>query len=336
MTRYLITGGCGFIGANFIRLLHAKRPDAQITNLDALTYAGNLANLADLADDPRYRFVHGDITDEKAVADAFGDATEIVINFAAESHVDRSILGPKQFVETNIVGTTVLLQQARSAGITRFLQVGTDEVYGSLGPEGLFTEQTPLSPRSPYSSSKAAADLLAMSYFHTFELPVVISRCSNNYGPYQFPEKVMPLFLTNLLDGKKVPLYGDGKNVRDWIHVTDHGRALLALAEGGRPGEVYNIGAGMELSNLELTQAILASMGCGDEMIEYVTDRPGHDLRYAIDSSKIRDELGWQPQIDFEAGLAETTTWYKDNRPWWEAIKSGEYRDFYRKWYVER
>ncbi len=336
MTRYLVTGGCGFIGANFIRLLRAERPDAEIVNLDLLTYAGNLANLSDLADDPGYRLVKGGIADDSAVAEAFREGVDVVVNFAAESHVDRSILGPREFVTTNVLGTQVLLEQAHAAGVSCFLHVGTDEVYGSLGAEGLFTEQTNLSPRSPYSASKAGADMLVLAYHETFGLPTIVSRCCNNYGPYQFPEKVVPLFVTNLLDGRQVPLYGDGRHVRDWIHVDDHCRALLMLTDSGRSGEIYNIGSRHELTNLDLTHAILEAVGCGKEMIEHVTDRPGHDRRYAIDPSKIINELGWQPRVRFADGLAQTVAWYREHREWWEAIKSGAYRDFYRQWYEER
>jgi dTDP-glucose 4,6-dehydratase len=303
-----------------------------VVNFDLLTYAGNLANLEDCEKNPRYFFIKGDITDRTAVAKAL-EGCEVLINFAAESHVDRSIHDPDVFVKTNVLGTQVLLDEARKQGLQRFLQVSTDEVYGSLGREGLFTEQSPLQPNSPYSASKTAADCLVRAVWHTFAFPTLITRCSNNYGPYQFPEKMIPLFTSNILEGKKVPLYGDGQNVRDWIHVDDHNRAILAVLEKGNPGEVYNIGGGNEKSNKEITLKILSLLGKDEGLIEYVTDRPGHDRRYAIDASKIKQELSWKPRIDFDEGLEATLSWYRNNRSWWEDIKSGAYLDYYQKQY---
>jgi len=333
--RLLLTGGCGFIGSNFVRYVLTHRDDLEIVNLDALTYAGNLANLADFAEHPRYRFVKGDITDPTAVNTAM-EGCEAVVHMAAESHVDRSIDGPAEFVRTNVVGTQALLDAAKNHGLQRFVMVSTDEVYGSLGPEGLFSETTPLDPSSPYSSSKAAADLLTLAYHRTFELPAIVTRCSNNYGPYQFPEKLIPLFITNAHADKPLPLYGDGGNVRDWIHVDDHARALLAVLDQGQPGQVYNIGGGNERTNLEITRLILQALGKPESLITFVTDRPGHDRRYAIDASKINRELGWRPEVDFADGIAATVAWYLDHRQWWEQIKSGDYRDFYERWYGDR
>lgn len=311
-----------------------QRRDWMVCAHDALTYAGNLDNLSGLEDEPRLEFVRGDICDSDTVT-ALLERTETwaVVNFAAESHVDRSIHGCAEFIRTNVQGTQVLLDACRQAGVARFLQVSTDEVYGSLGPDGLFTERSALAPNSPYSASKAAADLLVRSYFKTHGQPVLVTRCSNNYGPYQFPEKVIPLFITNLLQGEKVPLYGDGLNVRDWIHVADHCDALLAVLERGRPGEVYNIGADNELTNLELTHRILAALDKDETMIRPVKDRPGHDRRYAIDSAKMREELGWSPAVRFDDGLAETVRWYIENESWWRAIKSGEYLKYYELQY---
>ncbi len=335
MKRILVTGGAGFIGSNFVHWALAHWPDVHVVNLDVLTYAGNLGNLDSVKDDPRYTFVRGDIADA-ALLDSIMPDVDTVINFAAESHVDRSLMSSEPFVQTNIVGTQQLLDAGRRHDVQRFLQVSTDEVYGSLGSEGEFTESTPLAPNSPYSASKAAADLLCRAYHHSFGFPVMISRCSNNYGPFQFPEKVIPLFVTNLFEGKKVPLYGDGMNVRDWIFVEDHCAALGAILEKGTPGEVYNIGADCELTNLDLTHRILAACGRDEGFIEYVKDRPGHDRRYAIDSSKVRRELGWAPQHDFDAALARTVQWYRDHEDWWRAIKSGEYLKYYELQYGRR
>jgi dTDP-glucose 4,6-dehydratase len=333
MHHLVVTGGCGFIGSNFIRHVLEIDPDVHVTNLDSLTYAGNLENLCDLASDKRYRFVRADITDREAVRQVIVKGINGVINFAAESHVDRSIHDSSPFVRTNVLGTQVLLDAARSADIGRFLQVSTDEVYGSLGDTGFFTEETPLAPNSPYSASKAAADLLVRSYVHTFHFPAVITRCSNNYGPYQFPEKLLPLFITNLLRDEPVPVYGDGQNVRDWIHVRDHCAAIYDVYRKGRVGEVYNIGGHCEKTNLELTHTILDVMGKPRSLIRYVTDRPGHDRRYAIDCRKIEQEVGWKPQVPFKKGLLETVQWYETHAEWVQNIRSGEYMKYYQKQY---
>jgi dTDP-glucose 4,6-dehydratase len=335
MKTLLVTGGCGFIGANFIRYSLAQKSEWRIVNLDALTYAGNLANLADVAGDPRYRFVKGDVAQPADVAAAMAGC-DAAVHFAAESHVDRSLDGAALFVRTNVAGTQTMLDEARRVGLQKFVQVSTDEVYGSLGPTGLFTEESPLQPSSPYSASKAAADLLALAQHRTFGLPAIVTRCSNNYGPRQFPEKLIPLFIANALADQPLPLYGDGRNVRDWIHVDDHVRALWAVLEGGRPGEVYNVGGGNERANLEITRLILELLGRPESLIRHVTDRPGHDRRYAIDSAKIRRELGWRPQVDFRQGLAGVIEWYRDHRSWWEDIQSGAYRDYYERMYAAR
>ncbi len=331
----LLTGGCGFIGTNFVRFVLANRPDWRIINLDVLSYSGNAENLADVERDPRYRFVKGDICDAAAVEPLMEEA-DCVVHMAAESHVDRSILDSKPFIVTNVLGTQTLLDAARRArggkGVGRFLMVSTDEVYGSLPlerPDLRFTEETPIQANSPYAASKAAADLMARAYHHTFGMDIVVTRCSNNFGPYQFPEKVIPLFVTNLIEGKQVPLYGDGKNVRDWIHVDDHCEAVLAVLERGAAGEVYNIGGNNERSNLELTYSILEMMGKGKESIKYVADRPGHDRRYAIDAGKTERELGWHPtRSAWPVAIEKTIAWYAANRPWWERIKSGAYRQY--------
>jgi dTDP-glucose 4,6-dehydratase len=329
----LVTGGCGFIGSNFVRhVLHAE-PDVSVVNLDALTYAGNLADLADLAGHPRYRFVRGDVTHRQAVRDAIGQGVQAILHFAAESHVDRSILDSGPFVRTNVLGTQVLLDAAREFRVERYVQISTDEVYGSLGPTGAFTESTPLAPNSPYAASKAAADLLVRSYAHTFGLPAIVTRCSNNYGPYQFPEKLIPLFIANLLHDQPVPVYGDGLQVRDWIHVRDHCAAVAAVWRKGRPGEVYNIGGRCEKTNLELTHTLLDLLGKPRSLIRHVPDRPGHDRRYAIDCSRIENELYWRPTISFEEGLRETIAWYQANSAWVEQVRSGEYRTYYERQY---
>jgi len=337
MQRLLVTGGCGFIGSNFIRWELAEFPDVAIANVDKLTYAGNLENLADCAGEARYAFHHGDICDaefvRKVIAETKPDA---IVNFAAESHVDRSIQDSGPFVQTNIVGTQVLLDACRAAGIGRYVQVSTDEVYGSLGSEGKFTEATPLAPNSPYSASKAAADLLVRSYCHTFGFPGVITRCSNNYGPYQFPEKLIPLFISNCLRNEPLPVYGTGSNVRDWIHVLDHCRGIDAALRRGRPGEVYNFGGDAELTNLELTHLMLELLEKPPELIRFVQDRPGHDLRYAIDFSKARRELAWEPRTTFRDGLRETIDWYLANPDWIERVRSGEYRTYYESQYGKR
>ncbi len=322
--RVLVTGGAGFIGSHYVRsLLSGAYPGcagAEVVVLDALTYAGNEANLAEVAGSPGYRFVHGDIRDQPLVAEQMV-GTDMVVHFAAESHVDRSIAGPADFVSTNVGGTHILLQAALDAGVGRFVHVSTDEVYGSI-TDGAWTEQQPLAPNSPYSAAKAGSDLLAGAYHRTYGLDVVITRCSNNYGPYQFPEKVIPLFVTNLLDGHKVPLYGDGLNVRDWLHVEDHCRGIELVAERGRAGEVYHIGGGVELTNRELTSSLLAATGHDWSMVEPVADRKGHDRRYCLDISKITSELGYVPRVRFDDGLADTVRWYTQHRDWWEPLKA--------------
>jgi dTDP-glucose 4,6-dehydratase len=335
MHSVLVTGGCGFIGSNFIHYLLGAEPGVSVVNLDALTYAGNPANLAALDGHPRYRFVRGDITDPAAVREAVRGA-DAVINFAAESHVDRSILDSGPFVRTNVLGTQVLLDAARAQNVRKYVQVSTDEVYGSLGPTGAFTEQTPLAPNSPYAASKAAADLLVRSYVHTFGLPAVITRCSNNYGPYQFPEKLIPLFISNLMRDEPVPVYGDGLQVRDWIHVRDHAAAIHCAWRDGRPGEVYNFGGRCERTNLDLTHTLLDVLGKPRTLIRYVQDRPGHDRRYAIDCTKAERELGWAPQVPFERGLRDTVRWYQENAAWVAAVRSGEYLKYYEKQYGNR
>ena len=334
MKRILVTGGAGFIGANFINNILQKRDDVEIINLDKLTYAGNLENLKPSENKSNYHFVNGDITNSELISYLFQKyKIEYVINFAAESHVDRSILGSKIFFETNVIGTNVLLEAARKYSVKKFLQVSTDGVYGCLGKTGLFREDTPLSPNSPYSSSKAAADMMVNAFYHTYGLPVVTTRCSNNYGPLQFPEKLIPLMTLNALSGKKLPVYGDGLNVRDWIYVIDHNEAVELVFEKGKEGEVYNIGASQEMTNIEIVKLILSSLGKSDEMIEYVKDRPGHDRRYAIDSSKIQTELGWKPKYKFEEAIQKTINWYLENRTWWERILSGEYQKYYQQQY---
>jgi dTDP-glucose 4,6-dehydratase len=333
----LVTGGAGFIGSNFVRLLLRERPDWTVVNLDKLTYAGNAESLADLREDSRHVFVRGDIANAELVEHLLRNhAVEAIINLAAESHVDRSILGPGIFVETNVSGAQVLLEAARRAGVKRFVQVSTDEVYGSLGATGKFCETSPLKPSSPYSASKTAADLLAMAYGHTFGMEVIVTRCSNNYGPYQFPEKLIPLMIANALEGRPLPVYGDGMQVRDWIHVDDHCRALLGALEKGSPGEVYNIGSDNEWPNIQIVTRLLEILGKPRDLIEHVRDRPGHDRRYAIDAAKVRAELGWAPRIAFSDGLAHTVDWYVQNRGWWERVRTGEYRTYYERNYGTR
>jgi dTDP-glucose 4,6-dehydratase len=333
----LLTGGSGFIGSNLVRLILAERPGWRVVNLDKLTYAGNAENLADLEGNPRYRFVRGDICNGELVADVLRtERIDAVLHLAAESHVDRSILAPSIFIETNVRGTQVLLEAARQAGLKRFLHVSTDEVYGSLGPTGLFTEETPLAPSSPYSSSKAGSDLLALAYAHTYGLPVVVTRCSNNYGPYQFPEKLIPLMIANALRDRPLPVYGDGMNVRDWIHVEDHCRGMLAALEGGKAGQVYNFGAASERHNLDIVRQVLGLLGKPESLIQFVADRPGHDRRYAIDAGKALRELSWAPRPRFEEALAATVRWYQQHRPWWERILTGEYLRYYEQQYGKR
>ena len=334
MRRILVTGGCGFIGANFIRLELQADPKLAIINVDKLTYAGNLANLADVKSSPRYQFVRGDICDRELIGRLLQSRDiSAVINFAAETHVDRSIQDSSPFVRTNIVGTQTLLDCCREYGVARYLQVSTDEVYGSLGDSGKFTEETPLAPNSPYSASKAAADLLVRSYCQTFSFPAVITRCSNNYGPFQFPEKLIPLFITNAMQDRSLPVYGTGLNVRDWIHVSDHCRGIALAWRDGRSGEVYNFGGNSELTNLELTGRLLSALGKPQSLIKFVPDRPGHDYRYAIDNSKARRDLGWIPQVTFDAGLSATIAWYQSNPDWIAQVKSGEYQMFYERQY---
>lgn len=332
----MVTGGCGFIGSNFIRHLLETDPKTSIVNFDSLTYAGNLANLADVADNPHYKFVRGDITDRDAVRKVIGAGVQAVINFAAESHVDRSIQDSGPFIQTNVVGTQLLLDAAKEFKVERYVQVSTDEVYGSLGPTGAFTEETPLAPNSPYSASKAAADMLVRAYVHTFGFPALITRCSNNYGPYQFPEKIIPLFISNLERDESVPVYGDGLNVRDWIFVRDHCSAIERVWRSGKIGEVYNCGGKSERTNLQLTHALLEATGKPKSLIRYVKDRPGHDRRYAIDCSKIERELGWKPTVVFEEGLKQTVAWYRQHADWVAAIRTGEYIKYYERQYGYR
>jgi len=335
--KILVTGGAGFIGSNFIRYWLAKYPDDYIVNLDKLTYAGNLENLADIQDNPNYKFIKGDICDPDIVDLAMKDV-DIVVHFAAESHVDRSILDPSPFIMTNIVGTHILLEKALKNRVKKFHHVSTDEVFGSLNLDdpNKFNERTNYSPRSPYAASKAAADHLVRSYFITYGLPITISNCSDNFGPYQFPEKFIPLAITNLLEGKKIPIYGDGLYVRDWLYVEDHIRAIEMILQKGKPGETYCVGGlTKDINNLTVARMILAIMGKGEDMIAFVRDRPGHDRRYAVDWSKIKNELGWEPLYDFETWLSKTVEWYKKNEKWWRRVKSGEYQEYYKKQYGE-
>ena len=329
----LVTGAAGFIGSHFVRLLLAASPGARVIGYDALTYAGNLENLSDCRDNPRFRFVRGDICDAVLLTPIFSEGLDAVVNLAAESHVDRSIMEAKTFVSTNVVGVEVLLDLARHHGVGRFVQISTDEVYGSLGPGEKSTEDSVLSPTNPYSASKASADLLVQAYHKTFALPTVIARCSNNYGPYQFPEKLVALTVTNLLEDKQVPLYGDGRNRRDWIHVRDHCEAILAVLERGEPGMVYNVAGGCELQNVEMVRSVLRHLGRNESAIDYVKDRPAHDRRYAMDTTRITTRLGWKPRVEFAQVLAETIDWYVSHKPWWLRVKSGEYLSFYEKQY---
>ncbi len=320
--KLLVTGGAGFIGSCFVRHMLNTHKDYEIINLDALTYAGNIENLDDVKDNPNYKFVHGNICDKKLARELIIDGNvDAVINFAAESHVDRSITGPEIFIETNVQGTLNLLQAAKEAKVQRFLQVSTDEVYGTLGKDGYFYETTPLAPNSPYSASKASADLLVRAYFETYKMPVLNTRCSNNYGPYQYPEKLIPFFISQLLKGEKVPVYGDGMNVRDWLYVYDHCSAIDTVLHKGRVGEIYNIGGHNEKTNLEITKIILNAMGKDESSIKYVEDRLGHDRRYAIDNHKIQTELGWCPSLTFEEGIKLTIDWYLNNQAWMKSIE---------------
>jgi dTDP-glucose 4,6-dehydratase len=337
MKRILVTGGAGFIGSNFIRMVLAEHPEAVVVNLDRLTYAGNLENLAEYRGHDRYTFVHGDICDAALVGRILDEhGIDTIVNFAAESHVDRSITGPKIFIDTNVTGTLTLLEAARDKNVERFLQVSTDEVYGALGPEGKFTEQTLLSPNSPYSASKAAADHLVRAFGHTWGLKYNITRCSNNYGPYQFPEKLIPLMIHNALHDKELPVYGDGLQVRDWLYVYDHCTALWRVLEQAPAGEIYNIGGCNEKANLEIVNTILTRLDKPQTLIRHVKDRPGHDRRYAIDARKIMTELGWQPSVTFEQGIALTIDWYLSNEKWLRNVVSGAYQQYYAKMYGNR
>lgn len=338
--KLLVTGGAGFIGSNFIYYELDKHPEDEIICLDALTYAGNLQTLKDALQKDNFTFIKGDIADRACVYELFEEHhPDIVVNFAAESHVDRSIENPELFLKTNVLGTQVLLDACRKYGITRFHQVGTDEVYGDLPLDRkdlFFTEDTPIHTSSPYSASKAAADLLVLAYYRTFRTPVSISRCSNNYGPYHFPEKLIPLMISRALHDESLPVYGKGENVRDWLYVEDHCAAIDLVMRNGREGEVYNIGGHNERSNLEVVKTILHELGKPESLISFVTDRPGHDLRYAIDPSKIHSELGWMPVTSFDEGIKRTVKWYSENRAWWQSILDGEYKDYYRKVYAGR
>ncbi len=338
--KILVTGGAGFIGSNFIYYMLQKYPEYRIVCLDALTYAGNLETLKIALENPNFKFVKGDITDRKAVFELFEEEKfDIVVNFAAESHVDRSIENPEVFLKTNILGTQVLMDASREFGISRYHQVSTDEVYGDLPldrPDLLFTEDTPIHTSSPYSASKAAADLLVLAYARTYGFPATISRCSNNYGPYHFPEKLIPLMIANALNDKSLPVYGQGLNVRDWLYVEDHCSAIDSIIHKGREGEVYNIGGHNEKTNIDVVRLILRELNKPESLITYVTDRKGHDMRYAIDPTKIHTELGWLPATKFDDGIKYTVRWYLDNKPWWERIISGEYQEYYKKMYEQR
>ena len=338
--KIIVTGGAGFIGSNFVIHMVKKYPEHEIVNLDLLTYAGNLENLTEVEKAPNYKFIRGDIADRKFVFDLFEqEKPDIIVNFAAESHVDRSITDPESFVRTNVMGTTTLLDACKEYGIKRFHQVSTDEVYGDLPldrPDLFFTEESPLHTSSPYSSSKASADLFVMAYHRTFGIPVTISRCSNNYGPYQFPEKLIPLIISRALADEELPVYGTGENVRDWLHVSDHCVAIDLILEKGRVGEVYNIGGHNERTNLEVVKTILKALDKPESLIRFVKDRPGHDRRYAIDPTKMETELGWKPQYVFDTGMKQTIQWYLDNKEWWEHIVNGEYTKYFEKMYGER
>lgn len=334
MTKILITGGAGFIGSNFVKYINDKYPDYEIINLDFLTYCGNLENLKSIEFNENYNFVKGNIADNDLVSDII-KGCNYVVNFAAESHVDRSIKDPEIFVKSNVLGTQVLLNAALKEGVDKYVQISTDEVYGSLGATGYFTEKTPLQPNSPYSASKASSDLIARAYYKTFGMPVNITRCSNNYGPYQFPEKLIPLMISNALENKPLPVYGDGKNIRDWLHVYDHCTAIDLVLHDGKPGEVYNIGGNNEKENIEIVKLILKYLDKDDSLIKFVDDRLGHDRRYAIDSTKIQEELGWKPKYTFETGIKETIQWYLDNQDWICQVKSGEYQEYYKKMYID-
>lgn len=336
LKKILVTGGAGFIGSNFIRYMINKYPEYEIINIDALTYAGNLENLKDIKDEPSYTLVKGNITEVSVVNEVVSSGIDVILNFAAESHVDRSIKDPGVFVKTNVVGTQVLLEAARKYNVGKYLQISTDEVYGALGTSGLFSEKTPLAPNSPYSASKAGADLLVKAYYETYNMNINITRCSNNYGPYHFPEKLIPLAITNIVEGKEVPIYGDGLQVRDWLHVLDHCSAIDLVLHKGKSGEVYNIGGNNEKTNLEIVKTILQEIGKPERLITHVRDRLGHDRRYAIDATKIRTELGWMPKYTFETGIKDTVSWYLNNQDWWKRVKSGDYLIYYEKMYSNR
>ena len=337
--KILVTGGCGFIGSNFIRYFLKSYPDYSLINVDKLTYAGNLENLSEISHSPRYYFIRGDIAEASRMEELIGKGVDAIVNFAAESHVDRSIEDPSSFMKTNVFGTFVLLEGVRKVfprQRIRFLHISTDEVYGSLGETGAFTEETPLAPNSPYSASKTAADMLVRAYHRTYGLPVLTTRCSNNFGPYQFPEKLIPLMISNAIENKELPIYGDGMHIRDWIYVEDHCRALDAVLHHGREGEVYNIGGRSERPNLSVAQTILDRLGKPHSLLRFVGDRPGHDRRYAIDFSKIERELGWKPSVSFEEGIGLTVEWYQAHQEWWKKIKTGEYLDYYDRMYRDR
>ncbi|HFK1497442.1 TPA: dTDP-glucose 4,6-dehydratase [Bacillus paranthracis] len=335
--KVLITGGAGFIGSNFVRYMVKKYPKYNIVNLDVLTYAGNLENLKDIEVESNYKFVRGDITDRQFINQLFEEEKfDYVLNFAAESHVDRSITNPDIFIQTNIQGTQILLDAAKNTQVKKYLQVSTDEVYGTLGETGYFTEETPLASNSPYSSSKAGADLLVRAYHETFDLPVNITRCSNNYGPFHFPEKLIPLMIINALNDKQLPVYGDGLNVRDWLHVEDHCQAIDLVLHKGRNGEVYNVGGNNERTNIDIVKTILKAIDKPVSLIKYVKDRPGHDRRYAIDATKLREELGWSPKYNFDTGIDQTIKWYLENQDWWKNIISGEYQEYFKNQYANR
>ncbi|MCP3745981.1 dTDP-glucose 4,6-dehydratase [Paenibacillus sp. A3M_27_13] len=334
--KLLVTGGAGFIGSNFVLYMLKQHPDYEIVNIDALTYAGNLENLKSIENNSKHSFIKEDITDAQAIDQLMQQGIDVVVNFAAESHVDRSILEPEVFVKTNVLGTQVLLDAAKKYNVTKFVQVSTDEVYGSLGETGLFTEETPLQPNSPYSASKAGGDLLVRAYHETFGLPVNITRCSNNYGPYQFPEKLIPLMISRALSDQQLPVYGDGLNIRDWLYVEDHCSAIDLVIHQGKLGEVYNIGGNNERTNVHIVKTVLEELGKPESLISYVQDRPGHDRRYGIDPTKTMNELGWKPKHSFETGIKETIRWYLDNEEWWTRIQSGEYQQYYAKQYGSR
>jgi dTDP-glucose 4,6-dehydratase len=335
--KLLVTGGAGFIGSNFVHFILDKYQHYQVVNLDLLTYAGNLENLKDVEDNENYTFVKGDINNRELVDFLVkSHKIDVIVNFAAESHVDRSITDPDVFVKTNVLGTQCLLDIAKENRIKKYVQISTDEVYGSLGKTGYFTENTPLAPNSPYSASKTGADLLVRSYYETFGLNVNITRCSNNYGPYHFPEKLIPLMVTNALQGKELPIYGDGENIRDWLHVRDHCSAIDLVIHEGKPGEVYNIGGHNERTNKEIVDLIVERLGVSKDLVKYVKDRPGHDRRYAIDPSKIETELGWKPIYTFDTGIVETINWYIENKAWWNNIKLGTYLEYYQKQYGDQ